>query len=76
MCKTDAQLAERAGKRGGAAKSCVRECPRELWMRDPGWPHAPTIPDEPAVGWRCEYLVSSEKVGAVVYYGRGEWREG
>lgn len=73
MCKSDAQLAEREGKRGGRAL-CVAECPRRKWACDPGWPQAPTIPDEPALGVRCSYLPPSGKEGAVEYHGRGEWR--
>ena len=49
-----------------------------MWMREPGWPHAPTsaptIPDEPIVGVRLSYLPCSGKDGTIEYIGRKEWR--
>jgi hypothetical protein len=53
---------------------CVAPCPKLAWMRDPGWPHAPTIEDAPAIGMRFSYLPSSGKDGTIEYLGRNEWR--
>jgi len=71
MCKTEEQ--QRMGERGGKRVECIPACPKFAWMRDPGWPNAPTIPNEPAVGLRCSYLPSSGKEGMIEYRGRNEW---
>jgi len=73
MCRTEAQL--RLGQRGGGRIVCLPLCPKGLWMRDPGWPIAPQVADEPAIGTSCsyDYFPSSGKSGTIVYLGRGEW---
>ena len=71
MCKTEEQ--KRPGARGGDRAECLPACPKFAWMRDPGWPHTPTIADSPAIGARFSYLPSSGKVGMIEYCGRNEW---
>jgi hypothetical protein len=73
MCKTEEELQQRAGARGGAHIACVPECPKEKWMRDPGWPHAATVPNQPPIGTRCSYLPSSQRTGEIEYRGRSVW---
>jgi hypothetical protein len=72
MCKTEEQ--KRPGARGGDRAECLPACPKFAWMRDPGWPHTPTIADSPAIGARFSYLPSSGKEGMIEYCGRNEWR--
>eukprot|EP00966_Prymnesium_polylepis_P089123 2062963-Prymnesium_polylepis.1 len=69
MCKSDQQ--QRKGVRGGGHIACAAECPKARWMRDPGWPQAPTVPDVPAIGTRCSFLPCAGRSGVMEYRGRG-----